>query len=53
MKRLKAARNAATVSLATTSMWTAYVAKQTKIAILHFVIVLLRVVPNLNEMGSA
>jgi hypothetical protein len=33
MKLLKAARNASVVRLVTTSMWTAVVAKQTKIAI--------------------
>jgi hypothetical protein len=32
MKRLKAARNASIVKLVTTSIWTALVAKQTKIA---------------------
>jgi hypothetical protein len=33
MKRLKAARNASVVKLVTTSMWTAFVAKQIKNAI--------------------
>jgi hypothetical protein len=33
MKRGKAARNASVVRLVTTSIWTAFVAKQTKIAI--------------------
>jgi hypothetical protein len=41
------------VRLVTTSMCTAFVAKQTKIAMKPFVIVLLRVTPNLNEMGPA
>jgi hypothetical protein len=53
MKRLKTARNVSVVKLVTTSIWTALVAKQTKIAILPFVIVLLRVVPNLSKMGPA
>jgi hypothetical protein len=45
--------NASVVKLLTTTMWTALVTKQTKMAMQRFVIVLLRVVPSLSEMGPA
>jgi hypothetical protein len=53
MKRLRAARNASVVGLVTTSIWIAFVAKQTNIAMYPFVVDLLMVVLNRSKSGPA